>query len=99
MLNHQPTVPASLNSDWRLLGYDVADEHALSGLMNCGYTPQEKPSLAATYAPHLNAFGLFDDPKLADAYVLVSDERVEEHRPFYRYALYVKREMTEPISS
>jgi hypothetical protein len=73
---------------YELLGYDVADWFLLSGLTNCGYSPEEAASLAPTWAPLLNQWHLFDDPGDATAFEAVTAARVPEHAPFYAYGIY-----------
>jgi hypothetical protein len=74
-----------------LLGYDVADYWQLSGLTNCGYSPEEAASLAPVWAPLLNEWHLFGNPDDAEAYAYVTDKRVPEHAPFYAYGIYQLR--------
>jgi hypothetical protein len=81
-----PNAPALERYD--LLGYDVADWFLLSGLTNCGYSPEEAASLAPTWAPLLNEWHLFDDPADAIAFEAVTAARVPEHAPFYGYGIY-----------
>jgi hypothetical protein len=84
-----PIGPAAERYD--LLGYDVADYWQLSGLTNCGYSPEEAASLAPVWAPRLNQWHLFDDPDDAEAYADVTEKRVPEHAPFYAYGIYQLR--------
>ncbi len=69
------------------LGYDVADEWQTSGLMNCGYLPEEIEELQK-FAPKLNEHHLFAFVDDAISFKSVSDVRVPEHAPFYVYGLY-----------
>jgi hypothetical protein len=71
-----------------LLGYDGADYDLLSGLTNCGYTPQEAASLAPAWVPLLNSWHLFGNPDDATAFAAVTAKRVPEHAPFYAYGIY-----------
>jgi hypothetical protein len=84
-----PIGPAAERYD--LLGYDVADYWQLSGLTNCGYSPEEAASLAPVWAPLLNEWHLFGNPDDAEAYADVTDKRVPEHAPFYAYGIYQLR--------
>jgi hypothetical protein len=84
-----PTGPAVERYD--LLGYDVADYWQLSGLTNCGYSPEEAASLAPVWAPLLNEWHLFDNPDDAETYAEVTEKRVPEHAPFYAYGIYQLR--------
>ena len=83
------TGPASERYD--LLGYDVADYDRLSGLTNCGYSPEEAASLAPTWAPLLNEWHLFGNPEDATAFAAVTAKRVPEHAPFFAYGIYQLR--------
>ena len=74
-----------------LLGYDVADYYLVSGLANCGYSPQEAASLAPAWAPLLNEWHLFGNPGDATAFVAVTAQRVPEHAPFFAYGIYLLR--------
>jgi len=87
--NLDPAGPAAERYD--LLGYDVADYWQLSGLTNCGYSPEEAASLAPVWAPLLNEWHLFGNPDDAEAYAYVTDKRVPEHAPFYAYGIYQLR--------
>jgi len=78
--------PTSARQD--LLGYDVADCDLLSGLANCGYTPQEAASLTPPWAPLLNEWHLFGNVADATAFAAVTAARVPEHAPFYVYGIY-----------
>jgi hypothetical protein len=71
-----------------LLGYDVADYDLLSGLTNCGYSPEEAASLAPVWVPLLNKWHLFDNPADAAAFAAVTAKRVPEHAPFFAYGIY-----------
>jgi len=81
--------PAAERYDF--LGYDVADYWLLSGLTNCGYSPEEAASLAPVWAPLLNEWHLFDNPDDAEAFADVTDKRVPEHAPFYAHGVYQLR--------
>ena len=71
-----------------LLGYDVADYGLLSGLTNCGYSPEEAASLAPAWAPLLNEWHLFGNLEDATAFAAVTAKRVPEHAPFFAYGIY-----------
>jgi hypothetical protein len=82
-----PTEPAQPAKNWTLLGYDVAD-FPLSGLSDCGYTPEDSDRWRDTWAPKLNEHHLFRDPETAFAFLQVTNMRVPEHAPFHVYSLY-----------
>jgi hypothetical protein len=83
-----PTEPPRPESTWSLLGYDVADGSWVSGLSNCGYTPEEGGRLGDEWASKLNDHHLFDDQETAFAFLDVTNARVPEHAPFHVYSLY-----------
>jgi hypothetical protein len=88
------TSPQRPDSQWRRLGYDVADGSLLSGLSNCGYRPEEAAPLRAQWAARLNDAHLFDDPNEAGRFCAVADARVPEHAPFFVYGLHLVEERT-----
>ncbi len=67
---------------WTLMGFDVCDAGLISGLMNCGYTPQESSLWRPRWAHKLNDWHLFGSIRDACAFALDSDTRVPEHAPF-----------------
>jgi hypothetical protein len=73
---------------WRFVGFDVADD-AISGLSNCGYRQDEVGDLRATWAPRLNAHGLFEDVADALSFRGLTDERVPEHAPFAVHGIWI----------
>jgi hypothetical protein len=83
------TIPDILNSDWLLLGYDVATGGLLSGLSCCGYKPEVAPLLRSQWGPCLNEYHLFADRQDAIDFVEVSNNRVREHAPFDVFGLYL----------
>ncbi len=88
--------PSEVNTSWTLLGYDVSDEYLLSGLSNCGYERDEDIETARkTWSPHLNCNHLFDDPEKAMAFQKFSDQRVEEHSPFFTFGIWLIERMSK----
>jgi len=69
------------------LGYDVADASWISGLANCGYTPDEKQQLGRIWASRLNSFGLLKSLDDATEFRQLCDARVPEHSPFWIYGI------------
>jgi hypothetical protein len=88
------TMPDS-SQNWTLLGYDVSDGSALSGLSNCGYAADELPELRERWGPHLNQHHLFSDVDQAIEFKRMSDNRVREHAPFFVYGLYLVEDNTQ----
>ena len=74
-----------------LIGFDVADYWLMSGLTNCGYSPQEAAALTPVWGPRLNHWHLFATLAEATVFAEVTDERVPEHAPFYAYGIYTVR--------
>ncbi|MBC8063536.1 MAG: hypothetical protein H7Y17_01800 [Chlorobia bacterium] len=83
--------PASPAENWTLLGYDVSDYSQLSGLMNCGYDESDRDRMEY-FAPKLNPFHLFSVLSVAEECRGWMDKRVQEHAPFFVYALFKIRE-------
>jgi hypothetical protein len=73
---------------WWLVGYDVADRWLSSGLMNCGYTPDQKTVLSTRFGSRLNNHGLFDDPEAAQDFCVACNDRIPEHAPFVVYGIW-----------
>jgi hypothetical protein len=73
--------------DWVFLGYDVTDS-MYSGLVNCGYTEDEKPILQETWVPRLNEYGLLRNLEDAVEFKEMTNKRVPEHAPFFVYKLF-----------
>jgi hypothetical protein len=84
-----PTDPAARSPEWQLLGFDVSDGGLLSGLSNCGYTPDEIHMLRPQWQPRLNARHLFDAVEDAFEFRQLTDARVPEHAPFFVFGLYL----------
>jgi hypothetical protein len=83
-----PTViadPDRIQPEWRFLGYDVADLGGLSGLANCGFSPEleDREALQRRWGAKLNDCHLFDDLEHAREFKDFSNRRVAEHAPFY----------------
>ena len=71
---------------WTAMGYDIADRYLVSGLVNCGYTPEDRSRLSE-WSERLNVYGLFDDLRAANEFRQLTDERVPEHAPFFAYRI------------
>jgi hypothetical protein len=87
LLHLNESKPSELDDQWEFLGFDVADDGRLSGLMNCGYGESEEDA-TSTFAASLNQYHLFMDIEQADKFRLYSNRRVEEHAPFFIYGLF-----------
>jgi hypothetical protein len=83
--------PNQVADGWEFLGYDVADYFLLSALMNSPYKEHEVEDLKARFASKLNEHHLFATIQPAEAFMLLADERLPEHAPFYVYGLYLVR--------
>jgi hypothetical protein len=84
--------PDRRGPDWVFLGYDVADQFTLSGLMDCGFLPQvdDVPALRRRWGPLLNKFHLFDSYAAAADFRRFSDERMkDDHAPFFVFGLWL----------
>jgi len=84
-------IPSLRDPAWVFLGYDVSDKWLLSGLSNCGYGTNESEIqiLRDTYASDLNEHHLFDSIEPATAFRMLSDERVQEHAPFFVFGIWL----------
>jgi len=87
-------IPASPSHEWNLLGFDIADELLLSGLMNAGYGIEQREILSQQWARHLNQYHLFEDLDIALKFKSLTDERVKEHSPFSVYGIYLIEKVT-----
>ena len=83
-----PILPNRVDSQWQLLGYDVADYELYTGLFNGVIGGNEATPLRATWQAHLNEHHLFREPNRAFEYIEVADKRHSSHSPYYVYALY-----------
>jgi hypothetical protein len=95
-------IPSLRDPAWALLGYDVCDKWLLSGLSNCGYGTNESEIqiLRDTYASDLNEHHLFASIEPATEFRMLSDERVQEHAPFFVFGIWlIKQKRREPRPS
>jgi hypothetical protein len=87
-----PVTPDQRGPDWKFIGYDVADQWALSGISDCGFVPgyDDVPALRKRWGPLLNKWHLFDDFDRAIEFKHMSDERMKnDHAPFFVYGLWL----------
>ncbi len=89
--------PPCVSAAWSLLGYDVCDEWGLSGLSNCGFKPghEDVQALRDKWRPRLNRFHLFESIDHAVEFKGLSDQRCNEHAPFFVYGLWLIEEVKE----
>ncbi len=85
---HVPLNPQSIQPDWTFLGYDVAEEVLLSGLMNMGYKPEIKPQISREFADELNSYHLFKDYEVAKKFAVWNQTRDAGHGPWFVTGLY-----------
>jgi hypothetical protein len=78
-----------VEGEFRLLGYDIADDVFLSGLSNCSYSDDEKALLRPTWSRRLNQFHLFDHADDASQFHRITETRVPEHAPFFVFGVYL----------
>lgn len=77
------SIDTRVSDEWTLLGYDVADGIAISGLSNCGYTEQERVDVRSRgWDLDLNEYHLFSTFSTANEFREYSNTRVGEHAPF-----------------
>lgn len=81
-------LPSRCPSNWKFLGYDIADRDMISGLSNCGYTEDEKPLLQKIWMNKLNEYGLLNKKEDAMQFKNLSEQRVPDHKPFFVYGLF-----------
>jgi hypothetical protein len=84
----EPISPKAVDSQWQLLGYDVADYELYTGLFNGVITPDEAAKLRHDWEPYLNENHLFSEPEKAFDYITVANRRYPSHIPYCTYALY-----------
>lgn len=84
----EPVAPRQLDTDWSLMGYDLADRFFLSGLSNCGLTSAEYAAIRPTLAPQMNDFALFSRLEDATAFLPSLNQLVPEHAPFYAFGIW-----------
>ncbi len=77
-----------LPKNWKLIGYDIADQDMISGMSNCDYKADEVVALRELCKDHLNEYGLFHSFEDALSFRGLTDKRVPNHSPFYIYSLF-----------
>jgi hypothetical protein len=89
--------PPRIREDWSFMGYDVCDEWGISGLSNCGFKPgrEDVQALRGKWGPRVNRFHLFDAIDHAVEFKGLSDQRCNEHAPFFVYGLWLVQELKE----
>lgn len=84
-----PIEPNQVQSDWILLGYDVADYDLFSGLADGGLQDELRAKIKPEWVDNLNDYHLFTNPQAAFDYVEFANTRIPTHMPFYVYAVYL----------
>jgi hypothetical protein len=89
-LGMDTTIPATIDSEWHVLGFDVADRWLLSGLSNCTHTTEaDFQALRQRFAFSINRYHLFDLEQHARDFRCVSDLRVKDHAPFFVFCIWL----------
>lgn len=85
--------PDNIDDTFTFIGYDVADEWGLSGLMNCGgYTESElNDERVKSMISSLNANHLSNSYPAACQFAEYCNSRVKEHAPFFVYSIWSKK--------
>lgn len=81
--------PETANSDWILLGYDVADYDLYSGLYEGEITEELSAQIKPEWLTHLNEYHLFTHAEMAFDYIDFANIRYPSHSPYYVYGLYL----------
>lgn len=84
----EPISPRVIDSQWQLLGYDVADYELYTGLFEGIMAPDEAAKLRRDWEIYLNEYHLFVEPQKAFDYIAVANQKYPSHMPYYVYALY-----------
>lgn len=91
-----PFHPASISKDWILLGYDIAEETLLSGLMSMAYKADEKLYAKQEFLAHINSYHLFDNYEIAQKFAQWNASRDKGHGPWYVTGIYA---INHPITN
>lgn len=84
-------VQQKTDCDWKLLGVDVADSY-LTTALSCLSASQKMKLMDDGIGQSLNRYHLFENDKAAEEFVLICDECIVEHAPFWRFSIW------EPVS-
>lgn len=88
---HRIAPPRSIPENFRLVGYDVADDWLTSGLLNASVGMDDKLSLAHRFEKAINSNGLFAKLEDAEQYSKVIARLIPEHAPFSSYGIWLKK--------
>jgi hypothetical protein len=95
---HWETRPEKISTDWTFLGYDIIDGAfggELSGLTNCGYNKVDKKTIESNkWENDLNSYHLFNSIDIANEFRKFTNNRVNEHAPFYIFGIYLIERMS-----
>lgn len=86
-----PCSPEAIDPVWEPLGWDVADNGLVSGLSNCGFSPdlEDTSGIRLRFGSRLNEYGLFNELTEAEAFRVLSDLRMPEHAPFLIHRIFL----------
>jgi hypothetical protein len=94
-----PAVPHTVEPNWHLLGYDVADKFFTSALCRFTYREPLLSELRQDWGPRLNNYHLFDVYQDAQKFRFVADEIATPHKPFLVFQIWLVHESYEFASS
>jgi hypothetical protein len=90
-----PTIPPSVLTEWKLVGFDITDRGGEAHLTGVEFRGDQKyiDSICKQWGPKLNEYHLFR--KLDDAleYKEFETESVPEQSPYYVYGIWLIREV------
>jgi len=84
-----PINPATKQSSWKLLGYDVANSGFTSAISNCGMSEKERRELRPVWGHLLGDNGLFQTVQDAIRFNADANKRLSPDGPFYVFELFL----------
>jgi hypothetical protein len=81
----------SVKSEWKFLGYDVADAvRQYSAFYGFDWNKEEFDGIVKSTAVKLNEYGIVDDQESATKLAIVFDKLIPEHSPFAPCGVWLK---------